>query len=92
MRVRLNLSDAVHDLAPTAPLCFCNRATWLEYLKSAAASQNHAGEPKVILVINGEPSFNRDFNFCEDCTQIKSVEMIGKSRCDPLFLKRASDE
>lgn len=34
--MRLNLSDAVDDIAPLAPPpCFHNRESWLQYLKSA---------------------------------------------------------
>lgn len=39
--MRLNLSDAVDDLAPLEqPPCFHNRESWLQYLKSAAETQN----------------------------------------------------
>ena len=41
--MRLNLSDAVDDLAPPPPPCFFNRGSWIAYLKSAAAAQNHKG-------------------------------------------------
>ena len=52
---RINLNDAVADLHPAPPPCFLNRLEWVEYLKSAAAVQNHKGEPRVILVVDGEP-------------------------------------
>lgn len=84
---RLNLKDAVLDLAPPPPPCFVNHIQWREYLASAAASQNVRGEPKVIRVVQGEPEFNMDYPFCEDCTQIKSHEMVTKGRCKPNFLK-----
>lgn len=41
--MRLNLSDAVDDLALPPPPCFFNRSSWMLYLKSAAAAQNHKG-------------------------------------------------
>lgn len=85
-RQRLNLSDAVDDLAPPPPKCFLNRTSWREYLKSAAAAQNQKGEPTVILFKNGEPRFNYEFPLCNDCTQVKSVEMMAKDRCEPQFL------
>lgn len=92
MKVHLNLRDAVHDTAPNSPPCFLNRAAWLEYLVSAAASQNQADEQKVILVVHGEPVFNTAYNFCEDCTQVKSVEMLSRNRCIPSFLLTKDEE
>ena len=87
MKVRLNLADAVADLMPPNPPCFRNRMDWQEYLRSAAAVQNHKGEPVVIVWLHQEPSFNLDFNYCVDCYQIKAVEMMSKNRCNPNFLK-----
>lgn len=86
-KTRLNLKDAVLDLAPPHPPCFVNRIQWREYLVSAAASQNVRGEPKLIRIVNGQPQINRDYPFCADCTQIKSHEMFTKGRCKPNFLK-----
>lgn len=80
------MNDAVEDLAPMPPPCFHNRVGWIAYLKSAAAAQNHAGEPRVILIANGEAVFNLDFPFCEDCTQIKSLEMHNQGRCNKDYL------
>lgn len=92
-RPRLNLSDAVDDLAPIyPPPCFHNRTIWLEYLKSAAAAQNQRDEPKVILIRDGAASFNWDFPFCADCTQIKSLDMMRKERCQPEYLRRLGAE
>lgn len=88
MNFRLNLSDAVDDLAPAPPPCFQNRTGWREYLKSAAAAQNNRAEPKVILVDDGGARFNFAYPFCADCTQVKSVEMMRQGRCDPGFLQR----
>lgn len=87
MKVRINLHDAVDDLAPAPPPCFFNKLHWIEYLKSAAASQNNKGEQKVILVRDCEPVFNFGYNICVDCTQIKSVEMMARGQCNPDFLK-----
>jgi hypothetical protein len=86
---RLNLNDAVADLYPAPPPCFHSRAIWMEYLQSAAAVQNHKGEPKVILLVNGEPKFNLEFDFCLDCEDEKGVEMACKGRCKPDYLKGA---
>lgn len=83
---RLNLSDCINDLHPPHPPCFKNRLLWVEYLQAAAACQNNKAEPKIIVIIDGEPRINADFPFCADCTQIKSVEMDLAGRCDPLFL------
>ena len=86
--MRLNLSDAVDDLVPiTPPPCFFNRSSWSLYLKSAAASQNHKGSQKVIIIgADGEPMFNERLNYCADCTQAKSLQMLNKGRCDPYHL------
>ena len=85
--MRLNLSDAVDDLAPPPPPCFFNRVSWIAYLKSAAAAQNHKGsQPVIIVAADGEPAFNTRLNYCADCTQAKSFEMQGKGRCNPYHL------
>ena len=42
----------------------------------------------ILIAEDGTPSFNRKFNYCADCTQIKIVEMMAKDRCDPKFLRR----
>lgn len=89
---RCNLRDAVSDLAPPSPMCFLNRTQWREYLASAAAAQNVRGEPKVIIIVNGEPTFNFDYPFCADCTQMKSYEMNKKGMCDPNFLRKQAQE
>lgn len=86
-KTRLNLRDAVLDLAPPPPPCFQNRIHWREYLVSAAASQNVRGEPKVVHIINGDPVLNLDYPFCADCTQHKSLEMTRQGRCNPDYLK-----
>lgn len=85
---RLNLSDAVDDLAPAMPPCFFNRMEWIEYLKACAAAQNQRGEPKIILVVDGEPAINYEFPICADCTQKKSLQMDSQGRCDKDFLKK----
>lgn len=84
---RLNLSDAIDDLAPPPPPCFLNRLEWVEYLKSCAASQNDGESPKIILITNGEPRINWDYPICADCTQIHSLAMTKEGRCNPDFLK-----
>lgn len=90
--MRLNLSDAVDDLAPPPPPCFFNRSSWMLYLKSAAAAQNHKGsQPVIIVAADGEPAFNTRLNYCADCTQAKSLEMQGKGRCNPYHLSEHPD-
>ncbi len=84
---RLNLSDAIDDLAPPPPPCFLNRLEWVEYLKSCAASQNDGESPKVILMKDGEPVINYDYPICADCTQVHSLAMSTAGKCQPLFLK-----
>lgn len=89
---RLNLTDAVNDLAPPPPPCFLNRLHWMEYLQSAATAQNSRNEPKVILISPArEPYFNLDYPFCADCTQVKSTEMMAKGRCNPNHLTEQKD-
>lgn len=93
MRYRLNLTDAVDDLAPAPPPCFLNRTSWREYLRSAAAAQNNKAEPKVIVIDeDGTARFNYDYPFCADCTQVKSVEMMRAGRCDPQFLQQLGEK
>lgn len=87
---RLNLNDAVDDLAPLAPPCFTNRLEWVQYLKSAAASQNDRGEPRIVILnlnLKREPVINFDYPFCQDCTQVHSLAMTKVGRCQPQFLK-----
>ena len=85
--MRLNLSDAVDELAQPHKPCFFNRVSWIAYLKSAAAAQNHKGsQPVIIVAADGEPAFNTRLNYCADCTQAKSLEMQGKGRCNPYHL------
>lgn len=90
---RLNLADAVDDLAPPPPPCFHNRAGWLAYLKSAAAAQNHAGEPKVIVIASDQSAaFNFAFPFCADCTQVKSFDMDKQGRCNKDYLAQLQEK
>lgn len=84
--IRLNLSDAVDDLAPEHPPCWPDRTSWLQFLKSAAAVQNQRDEQKVIVVIRGEPIFNLAYNFCEDCSSLRASRMQEAGRCNPRHL------
>ena len=86
-RARINLVDAVLDVAPPPPPCFLNRQSWIEYLQSAAGAQNQRTEPKVIIMLASEPAMNPDFPFCVDCTQVKSFEMTAQGKCHPAYLK-----
>ena len=84
---RINLRDAVDDLAPPPPSCFFNRGSWMQYLQSAAAAQNQRNEPVVIHISqDGAATFNHDFPFCADCTLVKSMEMTRQGRCNPEYL------
>ena len=84
---RINLSDAVEDLAPPPPPCFLNRAEWIGYLKSCAASQNDGDSPKLVLATYGAPRINYEYPYCADCTQVHSLAMTKEGRCNPNFLK-----
>lgn len=88
MKVRINLSDAVDDLAPAPPPCFLNRSQWIGYLKSAAAAQNQKDEPKIIVIREDEPTINTDFDFCVDCTQATKTKMQASNRCKPDWMKQ----
>ena len=86
-KCRINLKDAVDDLAPPSPKCFFNRSGWMQYLHSAAAAQNQRNEPVVILVAkDGAATFNFDYPLCADCSQIKRMEMTRHGRCNPEYL------
>lgn len=87
-RTRINLADAVDDLAPPPPPCFHNATAWRQYLKSAAAHQHAKGEQKVILVReHQEPAFNPRFNFCADCETANRRAMSQVGRCKPDHIK-----
>lgn len=84
MNKRLNLDDAVDDLAPSPPPCFENRYIWRDYLKSAASIQYQKGEQRVILVSAGSlPTFNRAFNFCLDCDSRTAARKQEQGLCHP---------
>ena len=84
---RINLKDAVDDLAPPPPPCFFNRGSWMQYLQSAAAAQNQRNEPAVIHISqDGAATFNFDYPLCADCSQIKRMEMTHQGRCNPKYL------
>jgi len=84
---RLNLSDAVDDLAPPPPPCWPDRTSWLEYLKSTAAAQNKSGNPRVILMTPEGPAFNTAVNYCADCLSSRAARMAREGRCNPAALK-----
>lgn len=86
---RLNLSDAVEDLAPEHPPCWHDRRSWLAFLKSAAAVQNQRDEQTVIAIVRGEPAFNIFYNFCEDCLTSRARLMEKEGRCNPNHLTEA---
>jgi hypothetical protein len=86
-RKRINLSDAIDDLAPAPPPCFLNRLEWTEYLKSCAASQNDGESQKIILIQDGEPRINFGYDICADCTQVHSLAMTQQGKCNPNALK-----
>ena len=71
----MNLADFIDHAAPTAPPCFDSRSQWIEYLKAAAAAQNSAGEPQVVIVVKGKGVFNTSFPFCSDCASKHAYAM-----------------
>ena len=87
---RLNLADAVRDLAPPPPPCFHNRFAWMEFLTSAAECQNNSKSTrrKVILIAEDQPTFNRSLDFCADCNQQHSLQMMRDGKCQPDYLKK----
>jgi hypothetical protein len=84
----MNLADFIDHAAPKAPPCFDSRTQWVEYLKAAAAAQNSAGEPQVVIVVKGKGVFNTSFSFCADCASKHAYAMSKAGRCDPDWLKR----
>lgn len=85
---RLNLTDAVNDLAPPAPPCMPGQVHWVEYLTSAAAAQSGRNEPKVILYdADGNPRFNSLFPLCVDCYGRRRDQMRAQGRCNPDYLR-----
>ena len=87
-KTRINLSDAVDDLAPAPPPCFLNKQHWIGYLKSAAAAQNQRDEPKIIIFAQGEPAINTAFDFCADCDTRTRDVMLTAQRCKPDWMQR----
>ena len=92
-KIRINLNDAVDDLAPPPPPCFFNRSGWMQYLQSAAAAQNQRNEPTVIRIAqDGTATFDFDFPMCADCTQVKRLEMTRQGRCNPQYLTNLKEK
>lgn len=75
------------DLAPGPPPCYHNKMHWIGYLKSAAAAQNQRDEPKIIVIVRGEPAINTHFNFCQDCDGRTREAMMTASRCKPDWMR-----
>lgn len=91
-KCRINLKDAVDELAPPSPPCFHDRKSWMQYLHSAALAQGERDEPTVIKVSkDGAITFCFDFPMCADCTRTKSTEMKRTGRCNPLYLSQLRD-
>ena len=83
----MNLKDAVTDLCPAPPPCFLNYTSWREYLQSAAGAQNQRSEPKIIIVIKGEPTINTEFDYCIDCTTGTRQKMVKADKCKPDWMR-----
>ncbi len=87
---RLNLSDAIDDLAPPPPPCFLNSHAWTQYLKSCATAQNATRYQKIVVMVDGKPRINHEFRFCKDCTPEHKRAMQDKKMCNPIHLKNLS--
>lgn len=89
---RLNLSDAIDDVAPPPPPCFLNAAEWRSYLKSAAAVQNQRNEQRVVFLADGGvPAFDLDYDFCRDCSAQHRASHERLGTCKPHHLKDLLD-
>lgn len=78
----MNRAAAARALAPERPKCFTSRGQWIVYLEEAAALQRpkHSGP---LVIEDGVPRLNRDFNFCRDCTPEHKAAMQRARRCNP---------
>lgn len=83
-----NLAALQALLPPGRPACFDSQALWEDYIQHAAVSGRRAhSDGPVIWLARDQPALNRDFDFCEDCTQARQALMQGQNRCLPGFLK-----
>ena len=83
-----NLAALQALLPPGRPACFDTQALWDDYIQYAAVSGRRAhSDGPVIWLARDQPKLNRDFDFCEDCTQARQALMQGQNRCLPGFLK-----
>ena len=81
-------------LAPTAPSCFADRLSWLEWLYSLAESEgewSHGGG-KLIVYVDGQPRFNYTISFCSDCDRAYRSRMLKEGRCNPSHLREIAPQ
>lgn len=54
--------------------------TWPGPHRATAQNSRHS-QKATITGTDGQPSFNDRPNYCADCTQAKSMEMLAMDRC-----------
>lgn len=74
-------------LAPEQPPCFEGRHQWVSYLQVAADAQRNE-RPGPLDMRQGVAKFNRQWNYCEDCTAQHALRMHNAGRCVPDFVSR----
>lgn len=83
-----NLRAVMDRLAPAAPPCFQARDQSVEFLIAAQLDHCSPRRRAPLDFRHGEPRFNRNFDFCADCTAKHALAMKNDDRCHPLFLLR----
>ena len=71
--------DQILAKAPPSPDCFPSRLQWASYLLSA---QHYSKKPPF-----AHGRWQRDFNFCADCTHEHAAAMKRADKCNPLRFK-----
>lgn len=74
-------------IAPQAPPCFDSRLQWVEYLRVADVDMRDTKIGPMRCGRDGAYTFNRSFDFCEDCEPEYRAAMQKADRCRPDWLK-----
>lgn len=80
----------VVKLAPSAPPCFTDRLSWLEYLVSYMDDKDEirkVGSRGPVDMRQTAPRFNFAFDFCRDCSARHALAMQAQGRCVPSHLR-----
>jgi hypothetical protein len=97
MKPRINVADAIADSAPPPPPCFHSGHIWREYLTSAAEYLTSSGHDDkrnrrkaFILMPDGHPVYNPNFDFCKDCLTERAAQAQQDGRCHPDHFRRVA--